>query len=62
MHIPPLLHVVDLQTHVNVGSLYTASKPLHPVHTAALVHPEQLLLQAIFFFQIFLIYINYKLI
>jgi hypothetical protein len=45
MHIPPLFHAVDLQTHVYAGSLYIASKPIHPVQTVALVHPVQLLLQ-----------------
>ncbi len=48
MHIPPLFHAVDLQTHVNTGSLYSASEPPHPVQTVALVHPEQSLLQAKF--------------
>ncbi len=46
MHIPPSFHAVNLHTHVNAGSLYAASDPTHPVHTVALVHPEQLLLQA----------------
>ncbi len=48
MHIPPLYHDIDLQTHVNAGSLYAASEPRHPVQTVALLHPEQLLLQAKF--------------
>ncbi len=46
--MPPLLHAVDLHAHVNTGSLYSASEPAHPVQTVALVHPEQLLLQAKF--------------
>ncbi len=48
MHIPPLFHAVDLQTHVNAVSLYAASGPLHPVQTVSLLHPVQLLLQAKF--------------
>ncbi len=46
MHVPPLFHAVDLQIHVNVGSLYSESEPLHVVQTVSLVHPVQLLLQA----------------
>ncbi len=46
MHIPALFHAVDLQIQVNVGSLKAASKPLHTVHTVALVHYVQLLLHA----------------
>ncbi len=48
VQIPILFHAVDLQAeHVNVGSLYAASIPAHPVQTVALVHPVQLLLQAL---------------
>ncbi len=46
MHIPPLFHAVDMQTHVYAGFLYSASEPIQPVQTVALVHPVQLLLQA----------------
>ncbi len=46
MQIPPLFHAVDLQIHVNKGSLYAASEPLHPVQMLALLHPVQLILQA----------------
>ncbi len=46
MQTPPLLHAVDLQTHVNVGSLYAESVPAHPVQLVEFVHPVQLLLQA----------------
>ncbi len=46
MHVPPLFHAVEMQTHVYAGSLYTESKPPHPMQIAALVHPVQLLLQA----------------
>ncbi len=46
MHIPPLFHAVDLHIHVNTGSLYAESEPLHAVQTLALVHPVQLVLQA----------------
>ncbi len=46
MQIPPLFHAVDLHMHVNAGSLYAESEPLHAVQTVALVHPVQLLLQA----------------
>ncbi len=48
MQVPPLFQAVDLQIHVNAGSLYTESLPLHPVQIVALLHPVQLLLQAIF--------------
>ncbi len=47
MQVPVLFHAVDLQTHVNAGSLYVESVPAHPVQSVALVHPVQLLLQAI---------------
>ncbi len=47
MQVPVLFHAVDLQTHVNAGSLYAESVPAHPVQTVALLHPVQLLLQAI---------------
>ncbi len=47
MQVPALFHAVDMQTHVNAGFLYAASAPAHPVQTVALVHPVQLLLQAI---------------
>ncbi len=46
MHVPALFHAVDLQLQVNAGSLKAASKPLHPVHSVALVHYVQLLLHA----------------
>jgi hypothetical protein len=46
VHVPPLFHAVDLQTHVYDGSLYAESDPLHPMQTVALVHPVQLILQA----------------
>ncbi len=46
MHVPALFHAVDLQIQVNVRSLKAASKPLHTVHTVALVHYVQLLLHA----------------
>ncbi len=45
MHIPPLFHAVDLQTHVYAGSLYNESEPLHPVQIFVLLHSVQLLLQ-----------------
>jgi hypothetical protein len=47
VQVPALFHAVDMQTHVKAGSLYAASVPAHPVQTVALVHPVQLLLQAI---------------
>ncbi len=46
MQVPALFQDVDLQAHVNAGSLYAASVPAHPVQTVAPVHPVQLLLQA----------------
>ncbi len=54
MHVPPLFHAVDLQTHVNNGSLYVESKPLHDVQIFLLVHEVQLLLQAKFILKILL--------
>jgi hypothetical protein len=48
VHNPSLFQEVDLQTHVDTGSLYAESVPLHVVQTVALVHPVQLLLQAKF--------------
>ncbi len=48
MHVPSLVHAVDLQAHVNCGSLKAESEPMHPVQTVALVHVVQLLLQANF--------------
>ncbi len=47
MQIPALFHAIDLQAHVKTGSLYAESVPAHPVQTVALVHPVQLVLQAI---------------
>ncbi len=48
MQVPALFQAVDLQAaHVNAGSLYAASVPSHSVQTVALVHPVQLLLQAL---------------
>jgi hypothetical protein len=49
MHIPPLFHAVALQLHVYAGSLYAESDPMHPVQNVALMHPVQLILQAIEF-------------
>ncbi len=46
MHVPVLSQAVDIQIHVYAGSLYSESKPLHPVQKSSLVHPVQLLLQA----------------
>ncbi len=46
MHVPPLFHAEDLQSHVYAGSLYAESEPLHPVQIVALVHPVQVILQA----------------
>ncbi len=46
MQVPPLFHAVDLQPHVNAGSLYVESELLHPVQIVAVVHPVHLLLQA----------------
>jgi hypothetical protein len=46
MHVSPLFHAVDLQTHVYVRSLNSESDPLHPVQTDELEHAVQLLLQA----------------
>jgi hypothetical protein len=51
MHVPPLFHAVDLQTHVNVEFLYSESAPLHSVHIVALVHAVQLLLQTTYVFK-----------
>ncbi len=45
MHVPALFHAVDLQTHVNAGSLCIASKPIHAMQTVELVHSVHLLLQ-----------------
>ncbi len=45
MQVPALFHAVDLQIHVNAGSLCISSKPLHAVQIVALMHYEQLLLQ-----------------
>ncbi len=55
MHVPALFHAVDLHIHVNTGSLYDKSLPLHPVQIVALVHPVQLVLQAKLFFYNFCI-------
>jgi hypothetical protein len=46
MQVPPLSHAVDLQLHVNAGSLYDESVPLHPVQIVSLMHPVHLILQA----------------
>jgi hypothetical protein len=46
VHIPPLFHAKELQTHVSNGFLKAESKPLHPMQVVALVHSVQLLLQA----------------
>jgi hypothetical protein len=46
VHVPPLFHAVDLQTHAYARSLYKESEPLHPEQTLALLHPVQLILQA----------------
>ncbi len=49
VQVPALFHAVDLQAaHVYAGSLKAASGPAHALQTVALVHPAQLLLQAIF--------------
>ncbi len=56
MQIPPSFHVVDLQAHVDVGSLYAESVPEHPVQLVAFVHPVQVLLQAKLFEFEFLFY------
>ncbi len=48
MHVPPLFHAVDLQTHVNIGSLYAESEPLHALQTLSFTHPVQLLLHTTF--------------
>ncbi len=56
VHVPPLFHAVDLQIHVNAGSLYAESEPVHAVQTVALVHPVQLLLQAKLLYNNFLFY------
>ncbi len=50
MHIPPSFHAVDLQTHTDATSLYAESEPAHPVQEVSLVHPVQLVLQAIYHF------------
>ncbi len=47
VHIPLSFHAVDLQLHVNAGSLCKVSEPLHVVQIIALVHNVQLLLHAI---------------
>jgi hypothetical protein len=47
MQVPALFHAVELQIQINIGSLKAASEPLHTVHSVALVHYVQLLLQAI---------------
>ena len=47
MQVPALFHAVDLQAHAKARSLYAESVPAHPVQTDALVHPVQLVLQAI---------------
>ncbi len=49
VHIPALFHAVDLQVHVNAGSLSAESEPTHPVQTVELLHPVQLLLQTIYY-------------
>jgi hypothetical protein len=59
MHIPALVHDVDLQIQSNVGSLKAASKPLHTVHTVALMHYVQLLLHAELNIQLFFLISNY---
>jgi hypothetical protein len=48
VQIPPLVHAVDLQMQVNVGSLNDESEPLHPVQIVALVQPVQFVLHAIY--------------
>ncbi len=62
MHIPALFHAVDLQLQVNAGSLKSASEPLHPVHSVALVHYVQLLLHAELKIQFCFLFSNYFLI
>ncbi len=47
MQVPALFHAVDMQSHVNAGSLYVESVPAHTVQTVALLHFVQLVLQAI---------------
>ncbi len=46
VHVPPLFHAEDLQTHVFAESLSAESEPLHPVQKVSFMHPVQLLLQA----------------
>ncbi len=48
VHVPPLFHAVDLQIHVNAGSLNVESEPIHPMQAVALMQPVQLILQAKF--------------
>ncbi len=48
MQIPALFHAVDLQAHAKAGSLKAESVPTHPVQAVVLVHPVQLVLQAIY--------------
>jgi hypothetical protein len=47
VHVPALFQAVDLQPHVNTGSLYDESVPIHPVQEVAFEHPLQLILQAL---------------
>ncbi len=61
MHVPPLFHAVDLQAHANDGSLWSASKPLHPVQKVAFKHPVQSILQANSLLKIILFYKNSRL-
>jgi hypothetical protein len=46
MQVPSLFHAEDLQIHVSIGSRYSESEPVHPVHRVSFLHPVQLLLQA----------------
>jgi hypothetical protein len=62
VHVPALFQAVDLQLQVNVGSLKSASEPLHPAHSVALVHYVQLLLQAELKIQFCFLFSNYFLI
>ncbi len=50
MQVPPSFHAVDLQAHAEAASLYAESASIHPIQAVALVHPEQLALQAIYHF------------
>ncbi len=49
MQVPALFQAVDMQAHANAGSLWAESVPAHPVQSVALLHPVQLLLQAIIY-------------